>query len=640
MATYQVEIPGRGTVQVQSDVELTDDQAYQAALQQITPQMEYGYGRAALQGLTMGFSDEAEARFRAARGEGRYEDILAGLRQAKQRFEQQAPIGSTVAEMVGSVPTMALGGFGTARMLAAVPGAAARMSPLTTGMAGAATTSGITGAISGAGQAEPGERTSGAGTGAALGVVTGPVSQVATNVVRGAVSKGLELGKSAVGMDVTQQFQRRADIKLLQALRRDGLSPQDAANRLQTIQASGYKPETIIEAGGRNTRALADVVSKYPGASQIAEQLTEERMAGQAGRVISDFERVFGRRDSALDVADDLIRRRNAVSAPLYQQAYREGGVISDPRIDKLMELNAFKDAYKTARELADLDGIKLPANVDDLKKMGGFDLRTLDYIKRGLDDVLYVRAVPTSGTGRQVIGRLKEKRQEFVDILDEIGPPSYRQARQAFAGPTEVREAIDMGQKFTRLSPGQLQRDFARLSPAEQEGFRLGVLESIRTNIDKGADGSDVLRRVWSSRERREQLQVILGNEQFRALSNSLARERVIRQSDVTISRGSQTMERQLGQREFEGRDELLPLMGQRGIVSGTGEYLLRTMTGPGQPTAEALAPTLFSTDAQRQMQELMRLQSLDELLRRRAAQMGGAVGAATGTQAGLLGD
>jgi hypothetical protein len=640
MATYQVEIPGRGTVQVQSDVELTDDQAYQAALQQITPQMEYGYGRAALQGLTMGFSDEAEARFRAARGEGRYEDILAGLRQAKQRFEQQAPIGSTVAEMVGSVPTMALGGLGTARMLAAVPGAAARMSPLTTGMAGAATTSGITGAISGAGQAEPGERTSGAGTGAALGVVTGPVSQVATNVVRGAVSKGLELGKSAVGMDATQQFQRRADIKLLQALRRDGLSPQDAANRLQTIQASGYKPETIIEAGGRNTRALADVVSKYPGASQIAEQLTEERMAGQAGRVISDFERVFGRRDSALDVADDLIRRRNAVSAPLYQQAYREGGVISDPRIDKLMELNAFKDAYKTARELADLDGIKLPANVDDLKKMGGFDLRTLDYIKRGLDDVLYVRAVPTSGTGRQVIGRLKEKRQEFVDILDEIGPPSYRQARQAFAGPTEVREAIDMGQKFTRLSPGQLQRDFARLSPAEQEGFRLGVLESIRTNIDKGADGSDVLRRVWSSRERREQLQVILGNEQFRALSNSLARERVIRQSDVTISRGSQTMERQLGQREFEGRDELLPLMGQRGIVSGTGEYLLRTMTGPGQPTAEALAPTLFSTDAQRQMQELMRLQSLDELLRRRAAQMGGAVGAATGTQAGLLGD
>jgi hypothetical protein len=409
---------------------------------------------------------------------------------------------------------------------------------------------------------------------------------------------------------------------------------------LQAIQASGYKPETIVEAAGKNTRALADVVAKYPGAAQVAEQLAEERMAGQAGRVISDFERVFGRRDSAMDVADDLIRRRNATSAPLYQQAYREGGVISDPRLDKLMELNAFKDAYKTAVELADLDGIKLPANVEDLKRMGGFDLRTLDYIKRGLDDVLYVRAVPTSGTGKQVISRLKEKRNEFVSILDDVGPASYRQARQAFAGPTEVREAIDMGQKFTRLSSSQLERDFAKLSPAEQEGFRLGVLEAIRTNIDKGADGSDVLRKVWASPEKRKQLQVILGNDQFRDLSNSLARERVIRQTDVTMTRGSQTMERQLMQREFEGRDELLPLMRQQGVVGGTGEYLLRTMTGPGQPTAEALAPTLFSTDAQRQMQELMRLQNLDELLRRQAAARGGAVGAAAGTQAGLLGD
>jgi hypothetical protein len=640
MATYQVEIPGRGTFEVQSETELTDAQVYQAALQQATPQMEYGFGRAALQGLSMGFSDEIEAKAREARGEGRYEDILAGLRQAKQRFGEQYPIGSTLAEMGGALPTMLLGGAGVAGLAARAPGIAARFSPFTTGLTGAAATGGVTGGITGAGEAEPGQRMAGAGTGAALGAATGPVGQVATGIASGAVRKGLEIGKSAIGLDATKQFQNRADLKLLQALRRDGLSPQDAANRLQTIQASGYKPETIIEAGGRNTRSLADVVSKYPGASQIAEQLTEERIAGQAGRVISDFERVFGRRDSALDVADDLIRRRNAVSAPLYQQAYREGGVISDPRIDKLMELNAFKDAYKTARELADLDGVKLPANVDDLKKIGGFDLRTLDYIKRGLDDVLYVRAVPTSGTGKQVIGKLKEKRQEFVNVLDEVGPPSYRQARQAFAGPTEVREAIDMGQKFTRLSPSQLERDFARLSPAEQEGFKLGVLESIRTNVDKGADGSDVLRRVWSSSEKRKQLQVILGDEQFRELSNSLARERVIRQSDVTISRGSQTMERQLGQREFEGTDELIPLIRQRGLVGGAGEYALRTMTGPGQPTAEALAPTLFSTDAQRQMQELMRLQSVDELLRRRAAQMGGAVGTATGTQAGLLGE
>jgi hypothetical protein len=640
MSTYQVEIPGRGTFEVESDTELTDAQVYQAALQQATPQMEYGFGRAALQSLSMGWSDEIEAKARAARGEGRYEDILAGLRQAKQRFGEQYPIGSTLAEIGGALPTMALGGAGFAGLAARAPGIVSRISPLATGLTGAAATGGLTGAITGAGEAEPGQRMMGAATGGATGAALGPVGQVATRMVSGAVRKGLEVGRSAIGADTASQFRRRADVKLLQALRRDGLSPQDAANRLQAIQASGYKPETIVEAGGRNTRALADVVSKYPGASQVAEELAEQRMAGQAGRVISDFERVFGRRESALDVAEDLINRRNQSSGPLYRQAYREGGVIQDPRIDKLMELSAFKDAYKTARELAELDGLNLPANVEDLKRLGGYDLQTLDYIKRGLDDVLYVRATPTSGTGKTLFGKLKEKRREFVDIIDEVGPDSYRAARQAFAGPTEVRDAIEAGQKFTRLSPGQLERDFARLSPAEKEGFQLGVLESIRQNVEKGADGSDVLRRVWASPEKRRQLQVILGNDQFRDLTNSLARERVIRQTDVTMTRGSQTMERQLGQREFEGADELIPLVRQRGLMGGTGEYLLRTMTGPGQPTAQALAPTLFSTDAQRQMQELMRLQSLDELLRRRAAAMGGAVGAGAGTQAGLLGD
>jgi hypothetical protein len=640
MATYQVEIPGRGTFEVQSETELTDAQVYQAALQQATPKMEYGFGRAALQGLSMGFSDEIEAKAREARGEGRYEDILAGLRQAKQRFGEQYPIGSTLAEMGGALPTMLLGGAGFANLAARAPSIAARFSPLTTGLTGAAATGGATGAITGAGEAEPGQRMAGAARGGATGTVLGPTGQVATKAVSGVVSKGLEMGRSAIGADPTKTFRDRADVKLLQALRRDGLSPKDAADRLQSIQASGYKPETIVEIGGKNTRALADVVSKYPGASQVAEELAEQRMAGQAGRVISDFERVFGRKESALDVADDLISRRNLSSGPLYQQAYREGGVIQDPRIDKLMELNAFKDAYKTARELAELDGVNLPANVQDLKQIGGFDLRTLDYIKRGLDDVLYVRATPISGTGKQVIAKLKEKRREFVDIVDEVGPDSYRAARQAFAGPTEVRDAIEAGQKFTRLSPSQLERDFAKLSPAEKEGFQLGVLESIRQNVDRGADGSDALRRVWASPEKRKQLQVILGNDQFMDLSNSLARENIIRRTDVTMTRGSQTMERQLLQREFEGTDELIPLVRQRGVLGGAGEYLLRTLTGPGQPTAEALAPTLFSTNAQQQMQELMRLQSLDELLRQRAAAMGGAVGAGAGTQAGLLGE
>jgi hypothetical protein len=177
-------------------------------------------------------------------------------------------------------------------------------------------------------------------------------------------------------------------------------------------------------------------------------------------------------------------------------------------------------------------------------------------------------------------------------------------------------------------------------LTDSEKEAFRAGVFDSVRQNINKGADGADVLRRVWSSPQKRDQLRVIVGERNWGDLQNALAREKILRQTDVKITGGSQTMPRQLAQREFEGTDELIPLIQQKGPIGGGTDYLLRSMTGPGQPTAQALAPTLFSTNFQRQLDELTRLQSVDEMLRRRAAARGGAIGTAVGTQSGLLGE
>jgi hypothetical protein len=132
----------------------------------------------------------------------------------------------------------------------------------------------------------------------------------------------------------------------------------------------------------------------------------------------------------------------------------------------------------------------------------------------------------------------------------------------------------------------------------------------------------------------------VFLGDDTFQELTGLLEREKVIRGTDVTMMRGSQTQPRTLAQREFEGEQELLPMMGQRGIIRGGADYLLRSATGPGQPTAEALAPSLYSTDAARQMETLMRLRGLDQILRQEAARSSGMVGTGVGTQTGLLGE
>jgi hypothetical protein len=599
---------------------------------------EYGFGRAALQGLSMGFSDEIEARARAARGEGEYSQILAEIQSAKRQFEQENPMSSLATEIVGGIPTMFAGGLGLARTASMIPSLAARLSPRAIRYGGAAGSGAVTGAISGAGTAQPGERLSGAAGGAATGAILGPASEVGMQGVQSVGGKVKQVVKSTVGANQVADFKKRADEKLIQALQRDGFTPTQIIEKLKVAQRSGYKPEAIVDLGGENTQRLADIVAQYPGAAQIARDMAEERLSGQAGRITQDFQAALRFQGSASELADEIATKRTQMAAPLYQQAYQEGGVINDKRLDKFFEISAFKDAYKTARELAELDGVQLPVNIEDLKSLGGYDLRTLDYIKRGLDDVLYVRSIPTAGTGKQVLGRLKDKRREFVGIIDEVGPPSYKQARDMFAGQSEILDAIESGQKFTDLSPDQLSKMFGKMTQGEKEGFRAGVYESVKQNIAKGADGANVLRRVWNSPQKRDQLRIIVGEDNWGDLTNALAREKIIFQTGSRITGGSQTMPRQLAQREFEGVDELVPLVQQKGLVGGPVNYFLRSMTGPGQPTAEALAPTLFSTNFDKQMRELMRLQSVDQMLRRQAAIRGGAVGAGAGTQAGLL--
>lgn len=605
---------------------------------------EFGPVKSALQGLTFGFSDEAEAGIKALLGKGTYEQNLASLQLAQEEFRQESPVTAIGTEIAGGLPLMALGGLGAMRGIQALqrtaPGIAERVSPAMTGVTGAAVTGAAGAGLAGAGTAEPGMRMAGTTGAAPIGAALGTAGTVIPRAIGQVpmVERGIEIGRRALGLG--GDYARQADVKLLQALQRDGFSPQQVAERIRKIKESGYKPETIVEFGGENTRALADVVAGYPGASQVARSLAEERGAGQAGRVMTDFREAFRVNTDALDLAEDIIRQRDRASKPLYQQAYQEGGVISDDRIMGFMKIPQFKDAYARARRIAALDGVELPPDPTKMGDVGGFDLMTLDYIKRGLDDVLFTGKQPGSGIGKTELAKLKERRNEFVGIVDEAGPASYKQARQAFAGPTEVLDAIEQGKKFATLDARALKRQYDSLTPAEKEGFKVGVYDSIRTNINKGADGSDALRRVWGSPEKRDQLQVFLGPETFRDLTNQLAREKVIRQTDVRMMGGSPTQRRQLAQREFEAEEGLVPQMAERGVVRGGIDYILRSATGPGQPTAEALAPTLFSTDYARQLESLARLRTLDQLLRQEAARSAGAIGTGVGIQSGLLGE
>jgi hypothetical protein len=616
---------------------------------------DYGNIKAGIQGLTLGFGDEFEATVKSFINKRPYEENVAAIRFAKQEFETEYPIQALASEVIGSLPLAFAAGAGAVNVASKIPQAANLLSRVPTSLKAFGATSaagGAGGAATGAGTAMEGERVRGAQEGAVTGAILAPVvlgGMKASGATTKAVAEKLgipSLAKTVVDAtkDIpivknitgkTAEFfgmggdsaQRKADTKIIQALQRDSLTLPEIKTAMDQIRLSGYKPETIMEFGGKATKQLGETVASYPGARVVAENLAEERKSGAGNRILTDFQQAFKVNKDPMEIADDIIRLRNAASSPLYKTAYEKNALIGGAQIDKLMQDPAFIRGYERASRLAlrevdetgNVVGMKLP----DLKESGNvFDLKTINYIKRGIDEEIFISKTPAAGLGKDEINSLKNLRQVFMKNVDAQAPTEYKQARQAFAGPTQVYDAIEDGRGFFDIDARTLKKTYDALGASEKDGFAIGAYDAIRTKIQSGADGIDQIKRTFGSPEKRDQIKVLIGDDAFKNLELQLGREKAIRSTDIQITGGSPTQRRTEAAKEFEGGTDLVPQMAEKGLVRGGMDYLLRSVTGPGTRTAERLAPDLFSVDPAKQAQIVDRLKLLDEFLRNQALQ------------------
>ena len=630
----------------------------------------YGNIKAGIQGLTMGFGDEFEATVKSLLTKTPYEQNVAALRFSKEEFEKQKPMQALASEVGGSIPTALLGGYGAVNIASRIPQAANLMSKIPTTLkafGGAAGAGGVSGAITGAGTASEGERQKGAIESAIMGTVLGPaalggiklggsvlgtvvdktgINTAVKNIVD--ATKDIPIVKSITGKTAEyfnlgeDAIQRRADTKIIQALQRDNMSLSSIRETMDAIRKSGYKPETILEFGGKATKQLGETVAGYPGARAVAETMVEERKLGAANRILTDFQDAFKINADPVKLADDLITARNAAASPLYEKAYEKGALIGGKQIDQLMQDPAFIRAYERANRLAqrkvDDQGNIIGKALPELKETGNvFDLESINFIKRGIDAEINFSKLPTSGLEKTEVDSIKKLRNVFMTNVDSQAPVEYKQARQAFAGPTQVFDAIEDGKKFFETDARQLKKMYDSLGASEKDGFAIGAYDAIRTKINSGNDGIDLVKRTFGAPEKRDQIKILIGNDAFNTLESQLKRESTMRSTDVRLLGSSQTQPRQVAQAEFEGATELVPQMGQKGIVRGGLDYLLRSATGPGQRSAETIAPELFSTSPIVQSDMVKRLGLLDEYLKQQAIRQ--SVGAGVvGTTPSLL--
>lgn len=601
-------------------------------------------GRAVGQGLGLGFGDEAVARVRAKMENRPYEDVVKEEREAYQRFQEKNPFTALGTELVsGLVPTIGMAlipgagtpgaVFGGTRTAMAAQRLASALPKFMTGTTAKAAGSGaVTGTIAGAGSATEGNRTSGAVSGGTTGAVLGP-----------AVGKTIQLGGKAVGAvknaikPSPNAVEQRATNKVLEAMARDDLDAKGLTDKLNKDINLGVK-STIMDASP-SLSSLGEAVVTRPGPGRkILGTGLEERLEGgreaAAGRALKDI----GKNVDYVAQEDTLMGKLRANANTLYDQAYAHGSV-DDTRILKVLEDDTFKKAFKEAQAIAgkearaaelrgedasrfklnDIYGQDKDGNLTTVGKIP--DVRTLDYIKRGID-ALIDKGYRGEGMSKAEANALKDLKKAYVQVIDE-NVPEYAAARAKYAGDMEVLDALRLGRTdylSPKMLPAEAKKVVDAMSDGERDALRAGVAQSLLTKVMDAPQQVNAAQRIIGAPATRKRLEALFQDpNEYKVFEAAMQRESELFRNAQNIIRGSRTANKQEAIADLKSGSGIFDIAGEAvdvavgspGSVIGRVLKYLQARTTLDEKSAGEIATMLKSGTVQEMQDTLNRLEA-----------------------------
>lgn len=531
------------------------------------------------QGLLMGWGDEAEA-FARSKATGRpYKEELAKVRTEYGNYAKSHPIQSTGAELAGGFLPLATSYLATAGTEGAAAPTAAATTAKTVGVLNrlksllsnpvvrGATTGATTGAVAGAGSATEGNKVSGAVGNALVGAGLGAAVPA---VVRGGKSASSWLAERLIPTEKT--VEKHAASKINRALKESSKKPSDISKAIakdrkmnvpsvvaNTDPALVDLAETVAQRSGPSARAVE---------SKLAQQTTgaKERVYGQVrkglhpGEFYEDEQRLI----------NDL--RKNAATA--YDDAYAFGSV-DDPRINEVLKNPQFKAFFDRAKNIANSEALAAKLRGEDPSKYklrevletlpdGSIklreipDVRTLDYIKRGIDATID-SGFRGQGMSTAEANALKDLRNVFTGVIDEAttvnGNSLYGSARKVYSGDMETLNALRAGMNdFGKMDHEEVIKLISGMNDSEKQAFRTGVVRDIYSKIMNPSGNINAAQRIIGSPEMQVKLQPLFDSpSHFNVFRAALEREAQLFQQSNRILGGAATGRRIQARERFE---------------------------------------------------------------------------------------
>lgn len=602
------------------------------------------FGRAVGQGLGLGFGDEAVARVRA-KMEGRpYDQVVAEERAAYQKFQDKHPYAALGTELVsGIIPTVGMAmipGAGTpgamlggTRMAMAAQRFASALPRFMTGTTARVAGSGAaTGAISGAGSETEGNRTLGATEGGVTGAILGP-TVAKTGQIIGKTAKAV---KNAISPSANA-VEERATNKVLEAMSRDDMDAKKLADRLNSDINLGVKSTVMDASPSLSSLGEAVVTRPGPGRKILGTGLNERLEGGReaaGARALKDI----GKNVDYTAQEDTLMGKLRSNANNLYDTAYAHGSV-DDTRILKVLEDDTFKKAFKEAQAIAgkearaaelrgedasrfklnDIYGQDKDGNLTTVGKIP--DVRTLDYIKRGID-ALIDKGYRGEGMSKAEANALKDLKKAYVSVIDE-NVPEYATARAKYAGDMEVLDALRLG-RTDYLSPKMLPAEAKKLvdgmSDGERDALRAGVAQSLLTKVMDAPQQVNAAQRIIGAPATRKRLEALFQDpNEYKVFEAAMQRESELFRNAQDIVRGSRTANKTEAMNDLKASSGIFDIAGEAvdvaigspGSVIGRVLKALQARATLDEKSAGEIAKMLKSGTVQEMQDTLNRLEA-----------------------------
>lgn len=288
-----------------------------------------------------------------------------------------------------------------------------------------------------------------------------------------------------------------AYVRIARALERSRMGPQEAADKAMSLGPFG-----VLADSSPSMQDLLRAAINRPGkGSGIARENLGPRQQGIFNKETGDWDvrpsssRLTDQAAEGLGVGgkefhsetDAILAGRKAAAAPAYAKAY-EAPPADIGELRDFVGTPDFRKAYDRAREISQREFVLMP---DGSKKIvplpeqfvsnETMDWRTLDLMKQSLDDM--VKEGATQGIGSNTRNSISGYRDAFRDKLDSLNP-DYKAARDAYAGPTAMKDALEEGRKLLREDSYVIGQSLAAKSESERQMLRLGALQELKTKL------------------------------------------------------------------------------------------------------------------------------------------------------------